>query len=23
MTDYWNKHRLEDLNLRKELGLAK
>ena len=23
MTDYWNKHSLEDLNLRKELGLAK
>ena len=23
MSDYWNKHRLEDLNLRKELGLAK
>ena len=23
MTDYWNKHSLEDLNLRKELGLTK
>ena len=23
MTDYWNKHSLKDLNLRKELGLAK